>query len=76
MTGDDRVEFNTLILMGPSIVRGLRIAVESITDLPGRGWSIEQILGESDHLSRDDLRAGLLNDGEMLAAKRAYLVPG
>ena len=55
--------------------KGTRISVEFIVDLLGRGWSIEQILKEYDHLKRDDIQACLAYAGQVLKSERVYLFP-
>jgi uncharacterized protein (DUF433 family) len=37
-------------------------------DLLGRGWTIEQILGEYDHLSPEDIQACLAYASEVFSA--------
>lgn len=76
MNWEDRIEINPKVLVGKPIVRGTRIAVEFVIDLMGRGWSVEQILQEYDHLTQEDIQACLLYASEMLKSERVYLVPG
>ena len=51
-------------------------SVEFVVDLLGRGWTVEQILKEYNHLTREDIQACLAYAGEMLKSERVYLVPG
>lgn len=63
------------ILVGKPIIKGTRIAVEFVMDLLGRGWTVEQILAEYDHLTREDIQACLAYSAEMLKAERVYTLP-
>ena len=73
MRWQERVEINPRILVGKPIIKGTRIAVEFVIELLGRGWSVEQILEEFDHLSREDIQACLVYAGETLKSERVYL---
>ena len=61
--------------MGKPVVKGTRIAVEFVIDLMGRGWSVERILSEYDHLTAEDIQACFSYAGETLRSERVYLVP-
>lgn len=74
MNWQDRIEINPNILVGKPIIKGTRIAVEFVVDLLARGWTVEQILQEYDHLTRDDIQACLVYASEMLKSERVYLV--
>ena len=60
MGWQNRITVNPKILLGKPIVQGTRIAVEFVIDLLGKGWSVEQILEEYDHLTAEDIQACLL----------------
>ncbi len=66
MNWEDRIEINPGVLVGKPVIRGTRIAVEFVIDLMGRGWSVEQILKEYDHLAREDVQACLIYASETL----------
>ena len=74
MEWNDRIEINPRILVGKPIIKGTRIAVEFVIDLLGRGWSVEQILHEYDHVTREDIQACLIYAGETLKSERVYLM--
>jgi uncharacterized protein (DUF433 family) len=44
-------------------------------DLLGRGWTQEQILGEYDHLTAEDIQACLAYASEVLKSEKVYLLP-
>ncbi|RJP21982.1 MAG: DUF433 domain-containing protein [Candidatus Omnitrophota bacterium] len=60
MAWQDRIVVDEKIVMGKPIIRGTRISVEFIIDLLARGWSVEDILNEYDHIFLDDIHACLL----------------
>jgi uncharacterized protein (DUF433 family) len=63
------------VLVGKPIIKGTRIAVEFVVDLLARGWTVEEILKEYDHLTREDIRACLAYASELLRTERIYLIP-
>jgi len=75
MHWEERIEINPDVLVGKPIIRGTRIAVEFVVDLLARGWSMEQILQEYDHLTRADIMACLGYASDTLKSERVYLVP-
>lgn len=74
MKWQDHIEINPRVLVGKPIIKGTRIAVEFVIDLLGRGWSVEQVLREYDHLSHEDIQACFAYAGETLKSERVYLV--
>lgn len=76
MNWKDRIVIDPNVLVGKPIIKGTRISVEFVVDLLGRGWTVEQILKEYDHLTREDIQACLAYAGEMLKSERVYLVSG
>jgi uncharacterized protein (DUF433 family) len=75
MNWRERITVDPKILTGKPIIRGTRIAVEFVVDLLGRGWTMEQVLAEYDHLKPEDLQACLAYAGEVLQSERVYLLP-
>jgi uncharacterized protein (DUF433 family) len=64
------------ILVGKPVIRGTRIAVDLVIDLLGRGWTVDQVLAEYDHLSRENIQACLAYSAEILRSERVYVIPG
>ncbi len=62
------------VLVGKPIVKGTRMSVEFIIDLLGRGWTMEQVLEEYDHLTLEDIQACLAYASETLKSERVYLL--
>jgi uncharacterized protein (DUF433 family) len=75
MDWQERIVVDQKILVGKPIIKGTRIAVEFVVDLLARGWTVEEILKEYDHLTREDIRACLAYASELLRTERIYLIP-
>lgn len=75
MNWQEHIVIDPKVLVGKPVIRGTRIAVEFVVDLLGRGWTIDQILDEYDHLTREDIQACLAYASEMLKSERVYVVP-
>lgn len=73
MTWQDRIAINPKVLVGKPVIKGTRIAVEFVIDLLARGWTIEQILHEYDHLTVEDIQACLAYASDILKSERVYL---
>lgn len=76
MTWQDRIILDANVLAGKPIIKGTRISVEFVVDLLARGWTIDQVLREYDHLTRDDIQACLSYASDVLKSERVYLLPG
>jgi uncharacterized protein (DUF433 family) len=72
---EDRITVDAKILVGKPIVVGTRIAVEFVVDLLARGWSVEKIIGEYDHLTPADIQACLAYARDVLKSERVYSLP-
>ena len=59
MDWQERITIDPEVLVGKPIIKETRISVEFVLDLLGRGWTIEQILEEYDHLAHEDIQACL-----------------
>ncbi len=75
MKWQDRIVIDPKVLVGKPVVEGTRIAVEFVIDLLGRGWTVEQILDEYDHITAEDIQACLAYASEVLKSERVYLAP-
>lgn len=75
MMWQDRISLDPKVLVGKPVIRGTRIAVEFVVDLLGRGWTMEQVLQEYDHLTAEDIQACLAYASEVLKSERVYLLP-
>jgi uncharacterized protein (DUF433 family) len=75
MTWRDRITIDTEVLLGKPIIKGTRIAVELVVDLLARGYSVEQVVNQYDHITPDDVRACLAYAAEVLQSERVYALP-
>lgn len=75
MNWEDRITLDANVLAGKPIVKGTRMSVEFVVDLLGRGWTVDQILHDYDHLSAADIQACLAYASDVLKAERVYLLP-
>ena len=73
MTWEDRITIDSQVLVGKPVIKGTRIAVEFVVDLLARGWTVEQILHECDHLVMEDIQACLAYASETLKSERVFL---
>lgn len=46
-----------LVLAGKPVIKGTRISVELVLECLGRGWTIDDILAQYPHLSREGVIA-------------------
>ena len=53
------IESNPKIMVGKPVIRGTRITVELILDKLAAGETVEQILDDYPHLTREGIRAAL-----------------
>lgn len=54
-----RITFNSDVLAGKPTIRGMRISVEMILELLGKGASVEEILEDYPMLDEADIRAAV-----------------
>ena len=75
MNWEERITIDPAVLAGKPVIKGTRMAVEFVIDLLGRGWSVERVLREYDHLTPADVQACLAYAGDVLKSERVYLAP-
>ena len=63
----ERIVSNPRVMAGKAAIKGTRLTVDYILNLLGHGSTVEEILGEYDGLSREDIRACLLFASRTLA---------
>jgi len=71
----DRITIDPDVLAGKPIIRGTRMSVEFVVGLLAQGWTIDDILKEYDHLTRDDIQACLAYAHQVLSDEKLYPVP-
>ena len=60
------------VLVGTPIIKGTRISVEFVIDLLARGWTVEQVLKEFNHLKIEDIQACLAYASEIIKSEQIY----
>lgn len=60
MNVDEIIAIDPDICFGKPHIKGTRIKVSFILELISSGWTIDQILDEYDHLSREQVNACLI----------------
>ena len=68
----ERIIIDPGVLVGKPIIKGTRISVEFVIDLLARGWTVEQVLKEFDHLKIEDIQACLAYASEIIKSERIY----
>lgn len=56
----ERITLNTKVMLGKPVIRGTRLTVEYVLNLLAHGATIEEILGEYEGLTQEDIQACLL----------------
>jgi uncharacterized protein (DUF433 family) len=72
---NDRITINPAVLGGKPVVAGTRLSVEFVVGLLAQGWSVDHVLKEYDHLTREDIQACLAYAHQLLADERLYPGP-
>jgi len=67
-----RIIVDPKIMVGKPIIKGTRIPVEQILRLLGHGLTIEQILKDYPHLTKDDIQAALLYASKITGKEEIY----
>jgi uncharacterized protein (DUF433 family) len=75
MQWQERITVDPKILVGKPVIKGTRIAVEFVIDLLSRGWTVEQVLQEYEHLTAEDVQACLAYASETLKSEKVFLLP-
>jgi uncharacterized protein (DUF433 family) len=60
------------VLVGKPVIKGTRISVELVMDLLAAGYTIDQIIEQYDHLTREDIQACLAYAKEVVQSERVY----
>lgn len=75
MDMNERIAVDPNILDRKPIIRGTRMSVEFIVGLLAQGWSIDDVIREYNHLSREDIQACLAYAHQLLADEKLYPIP-
>lgn len=72
---NDRIKIDSDVLAGKPVISGTRLSVEFVVGLLAQGWSVEDVLKEYDHVTRDDIQACLAYAHQLLADEKLYPLP-
>jgi uncharacterized protein (DUF433 family) len=72
---NDRITIDPAVLVGKPVIKGTRLAVEFIVGLLAQGWTVDDILKEYDHITREDVQACLAYAHQLLADEKIYPIP-
>ncbi len=72
MNWRERIIVDPGVLVGKPIIKGTRISVDFVIDLLARGWTVEQVLKEFDHLKIEDIQACLAYASEIIKTEQIY----
>lgn len=75
MNWQNRIVADAKILAGKPLIKGTRISADLVIDLLARGYSTEQVIGQYEQLTADDIRACLAYASEVLRAEKVYAIP-
>ena len=67
-----RITFDTQILRGKPVIRGLRISVEMILELLAKGFSRQEILEDYPVLEPEDIQAALTYAQQLVAGEVVF----
>ena len=68
----NRITFDKDVLCGKPLIRGLRISIEMILELLGKGATEQEILVDYPELEPDDIRAALIYAHCMVATEEVF----
>ncbi len=67
-----RIVVNPEVISGKPIIRGTRIPIDLILKLLAQGISVEEILGDYPHLTKEDIQAALLYGAKVIASEDVF----
>jgi uncharacterized protein (DUF433 family) len=70
----ERITVNPKVMGGKPIVKGTRITVEQVLKLLAQGLTVQEILKDYPHLSKDDVSAVLLYAAKVASEEEVYPV--
>jgi len=70
----NRIVVDPKVMVGKPIIKGTRIPVEQVLRLLAQGLSIERILKDYPHLTKDDIMAALLYAARLMGREEVYPV--
>ncbi len=67
-----RIVVNPKVMVGKPLIRGTRITVEQVLRLLSQGITVEQILKDYPHLTKDDVAAVLLYAAKVTGGEEVF----
>ena len=68
----NRITVNPKVMAGKPVIKGTRIHVEQVLRLLAQGITIEQVLKDYPHLTKDDIMAALLYAAKLTGNEEVY----
>jgi uncharacterized protein (DUF433 family) len=72
MNWQEQIVIDPQILVGKPVIKGTRLSVDFILDLPAQGWSEAELLRNYPGLTTTNIRACLAYTTHTLRAKKVY----
>ena len=70
----ERIVVDPKVMVGKPVIRGTRVTVELVLTLLAQGLSVEKILRDYPHLTRDDIAAVLFYAAKVTGREEVYPV--
>lgn len=70
----ERIVIDPNVMVGRPVIRGTRVPVEHVLTLLAQGLTVEDILKDYPHLTRDDIAAVLLYAAKVTGREEVYPV--
>jgi uncharacterized protein (DUF433 family) len=70
----DRIEAKPGVLSGKPVIEGTRISVELVLDFLASGATVEELLKDYPHITREDILACVAYAADTLRSERVYPV--
>ena len=68
----NRIIVDPKVMAGKPVIKGTRIPVEQILRLLAQGLTIERVLEDYPHLTKDDIMAALLYAAKLMGKEEVY----
>jgi len=68
----NRIAVNPKVMAGKPVIKGTRVPVEQVLRLLAQGITVEQVLEDYPHLTRDDVMAALLYAAKLAGREEVY----
>jgi uncharacterized protein (DUF433 family) len=68
----NRIEINPKIMIGKPVIRETRVPVELILKMLSQGTSVEEILQEYPHLTKEDVQACLAYAAQAIGVEEVF----